>query len=208
MNATTPHPAPGLLAAFGNGMLSEADTPAVAAHLETCASCRRIAAAPPPDSFIRLIQAARPANAGAVDPDVPPELADHPRYRIVRELGHGGMGVVYEAEHRLMDRRVALKVISKDLVDRPEVLARFHAEVKAAARLNHPNIVQPYDAEQAGDLHLLVMEYVEGTDLARLVRQQGPLPVGQACGGCARRRRACSTPTGRRWCIGTSSRRT
>jgi hypothetical protein len=80
-----------------------------------------------------------------------------------------------------MERVVALKVISRSLTDRPELAARFRQEVKAAARLSHPNIVTAHDAEQAGDLHFLVMEYVEGQGLDRLVEGQGPLPVAQAC---------------------------
>jgi hypothetical protein len=91
------------------------------------------------------------------------------------------MGVVYKAEHRLMERPVALKVIDRSLTDKPAVVERFRREVKAAGQLNHPNIVHAYDADQAGDSHFLVMEFVEGTTLARLVEQQGPLPVSQAC---------------------------
>jgi hypothetical protein len=91
------------------------------------------------------------------------------------------MGVVYLAEHRLMDRRVAVKVLDPGLFAQPEAVSRFHAEVKAAARLDHPNIVRAYDAEQAGRLHLLVMECVPGVSLAHLLGQQGPLPVRLAC---------------------------
>ncbi len=112
---------------------------------------------------------------------IPAELAEHTRYRILAVLGVGGMGAVYQAEHRLMERPVALKVIARQLVDDPAAVARFRREVKAAARLSHPNIVQAFDADQAGDLHFLVMEYVEGTDLARLIAERGPLPVARAC---------------------------
>ena len=92
------------------------------------------------------------------------------------------MGAVYRAEHRLMDRPVALKVIRGDLLGNEAMVERFRREVKSAARLaSHPNIVAAYDAEQAGETHMLVMEFVEGTDLARLVERRGPLPVGEAC---------------------------
>src|SRR5439155_2950945 len=110
-----------------------------------------------------------------------PELVDHPRYRVVGVLGAGGMGVVYRAEHRLMERPVALKVIHRDLLRDPDAVERFRREVRAAARLAHPNIVTAHDAEQAGDLHFLVMEYVDGVSLARLVEKKGPLPVVYAC---------------------------
>jgi tRNA A-37 threonylcarbamoyl transferase component Bud32 len=113
--------------------------------------------------------------------DVPPELGEHARYRIMEFLGSGGMGKVFKAVHRLMQRPVAIKVINRDLVRRPEAVERFRREVKAAARLSHPNIVTAYDAEEAGGTHFLVMEFVEGTNLAREVAGRGPLPVGAAC---------------------------
>jgi serine/threonine protein kinase len=112
---------------------------------------------------------------------VPPELAGHPKFRIVRELGRGGMGVVYLAEHRVMEKPVALKVMSPAVLGDRDALARFHAEVKAAGRLNHDNIVRAHDAERAGNLHFFVMEFVEGTSLAQLVQRQGPLGVALAC---------------------------
>jgi tetratricopeptide (TPR) repeat protein len=112
---------------------------------------------------------------------LPPELAGHPRYRIVRELGRGGMGVVYQAEQTLMGRPVAIKVISKALLEQPDALERFRREVRAAAQLAHPNIVIAHDAEQAGDLHMLVMEYVEGQSLDQVLKRRGPLPVLHAC---------------------------
>ncbi len=114
--------------------------------------------------------------------ELPAELADHPRYRVVRRLGSGGMGTVYLAEHRLMDRSVALKVMRRDLLGNEALVERFRREVRAAARLAlHPNIVAAYDAEQAGESHFLVMEFVEGVDLAHLVKTRGPLPCALAC---------------------------
>ena len=92
-------------------------------------------------------------------------------YVILDKLGQGGMGLVLKAEHRRMERVVALKVLSPKVVRTPEALRRFQREVKAAARLTHPNIVVAYDADEAGGTHFLVMEYVEGTDLLTLVKQ-------------------------------------
>jgi WD40 repeat protein/serine/threonine protein kinase len=112
---------------------------------------------------------------------IPPELARHPRYRIVRRIGSGGMGVVYKAEHLVMQRPVALKVIRRAYTAKADALERFRSEVRKAARLAHPNIVSAYDAEDAGETHFLVMEYVEGTDLGRLIQEGGPLPVDRAC---------------------------
>src|SRR5207247_2929676 len=68
-----------------------------------------------------------------------------------------------------------------ELPARPEMVERFRREVKAAASLSHPNIVQAFDAEQAGDMHFLVMEFVPGTHLGCLLAERGPLPVGEAC---------------------------
>jgi formylglycine-generating enzyme required for sulfatase activity/tRNA A-37 threonylcarbamoyl transferase component Bud32 len=114
--------------------------------------------------------------------NLPRELNDHPRYRVVATIGAGGMGAVYRAQHTLMDRAVALKVIRGDLLGNAAMVERFRREVRAAARLAaHPNIVAAYDAEQAGETHMLVMEFIEGTDLAELVERRGPLPVGEAC---------------------------
>src|SRR5262249_53577158 len=112
---------------------------------------------------------------------VPPELAEHPRYHILELLGSGGMGAVYKAEHRLMERPVALKVISPDLMKRPGLVVRFRREVKAAARFSHPHIVTAYDADQAGAAHFLVMEFVQGISLAQHIEQRGPLAVEEAC---------------------------
>ncbi|MBV9122592.1 MAG: SUMF1/EgtB/PvdO family nonheme iron enzyme [Planctomycetes bacterium] len=124
---------------------------------------------------------AAPAPAEEGVPMGPPELIGHPRYHVLGLLGAGGMGAVYKALHRPMERQVALKVISPKLMGDAGAVARFRREVKAAARLSHPNIVAAYDAEHAGDLHFLVMEYVEGQSLAALVEDKGPLPVAEAC---------------------------
>ena len=113
--------------------------------------------------------------------DLPQELREHGRYRIVRLIGRGGMGDVYEAEHKVMNRPVALKVIKPNLVRNDAAVRRFRREVQAAARLRHPNIVTAFDAEQAGDLHYLVMEFVDGVDLDDVIKDRGPLMVDEAC---------------------------
>jgi serine/threonine protein kinase len=122
------------------------------------------------------------APTPSIDPTkLPPALRDHPRYRIIRPLGQGGMGVVYQAEHRVMERMVAVKVINRALMNHPDVAERFNREVRAAAMLDHPNIVKAYDAEQVGDLQLLAMEFVEGQSLGDYVHKKGPLPITHAC---------------------------
>src|SRR6185369_1273125 len=101
-------------------------------------------------------------------------------YVILDKLGQGGMGVVLKAEHKRMKRLVALKVLSPAFTKTPEALRRFQREVEAAAKLRHPNIVAADDADAAGGVHFLVMEYVEGSDLSALVKKSGPLPVEKA----------------------------
>jgi eukaryotic-like serine/threonine-protein kinase len=103
------------------------------------------------------------------------------QYRILDHLGRGGMGRVFKAEHQTMNRIVAIKVLAPHLVKTPKAQQLFQREVRAAAKLVHPNIVTAYDANQIGDRCYLVMEYVDGPNLDELVRQRGPLPIGQAC---------------------------
>jgi serine/threonine protein kinase len=103
------------------------------------------------------------------------------QYRLLEELGRGGMGHVYKAVHTIMGRVVAVKVILPELVEHPLALEWFRREVRAATQLVHPNIVMAYDANEADGVHFLVMEYVDGTNLDALVRQHGPLPLPRAC---------------------------
>jgi len=102
-------------------------------------------------------------------------------YVLVEQLGAGGMGRVYKARHRMMGRVVALKVIRRERLQNPQSIKRFEREIQAAAQLSHPNVVLAYDADQAGDDYFFAMEFVEGVDLGRLVKDRGPLPVREAC---------------------------
>jgi serine/threonine-protein kinase len=102
------------------------------------------------------------------------------KYKLLGHIGTGGMSSVYLAEHtRLHDKR-AIKVLPRTRVKDATYLARFQLEAKAIASLNHPNIVLAYDIDNEGDVHYIVMEYVEGIDLQGLVRRDGPLPPAQA----------------------------
>ncbi len=202
------HPSPERLRCFGCGELRGPEADAIEGHLETCSVCCQRLRELPRDPLLKRLQAvigaeeiesppttglnrptacdsqaSTPADSKPVPqlPPVPPALAEHPRYRVLKALGGGGMGTVYLAEHKMMKRLVALKVIRPDLTARPEVSDRFRREVEAAARLTHPNIVAAHDAEQAGDCLFLVMEFVEGTDLAAWLATHSPLPVPEAC---------------------------
>jgi formylglycine-generating enzyme required for sulfatase activity len=210
VTAATSHPAHDQLVRFGRGLLPAEDRPAVEAHVATCDECTARLTALDADSLGQLLlQAPQPAACpnstmlphslgGATSPftglpspaEVTPEgegpgiipepLREHPRYRVLRLLGRGGMGNVYLAEHRHMGRLVALKVIDPSILDNPAAVRRFRQEVKAAAQLSHPNVVQAHDAEEAGGLHFLVLEYVEGQQLAAYAAS-GPLPYQEAC---------------------------
>jgi serine/threonine protein kinase len=103
------------------------------------------------------------------------------QYILIEKLGEGGMGEVFRAQHRRMGREVALKVIRKERLDNPEAVRRFQREIQAAAQLSHENVVMAYDADQQGDIHFFAMELVEGINLARKVREGGPLTIEDAC---------------------------
>jgi hypothetical protein len=164
---TTVHPDRELLQRFGRGLLPPAEAAIVEEHLSICDACCRLLEAAPGDSFVSRLREAQDfpspetqcyradTTVGFAD-EIPGELANHPRYRVIHLLGRGGMGAVYLAEHRRMGRLVALKVINPELLNHAGALLRFQQEVKAAAKLDHPNIVAAYDADQASDLYFLV----------------------------------------------------
>ena len=102
-------------------------------------------------------------------------------YVLLERLGEGGMGQVFKARHKSMGRIVALKLLKKERLSNPDAIKRFHREIQAAARLSHPNIVMAYDADDVGNNHFFVMEYVDGVDLSNLVKKKGPLSVPRAC---------------------------
>lgn len=103
------------------------------------------------------------------------------KYLVLEQLGEGGMGKVFLCEHMLMRRRVAIKVLSRDLASDPGTVERFQREGRAVASLDHPNIVRAHDVDSEGDNHFIVMEYVDGSSLHEVVRRKGPLPVNRAC---------------------------
>lgn len=101
-------------------------------------------------------------------------------YEVLDKLGEGGMGIVFKARHRRMKRIVALKVLPPDLMRSEAAIGRFHREVEAAGKLTHPNIAAAYDADEADDIHFLVMEFVDGPNLSAYVKQHGPLSIPAA----------------------------
>jgi serine/threonine-protein kinase len=103
------------------------------------------------------------------------------QYLILDKIGEGGMGKVYKAMQLSLNRVVALKIVRQALLNSETALKRFHREVRAAAKLNHPNIVHVFAADHVGDRHFLCMEYIDGIDLAKLVKSRGALPIPTAC---------------------------
>jgi serine/threonine-protein kinase len=102
------------------------------------------------------------------------------RYLIVRRIGRGGMGAVYEGIHNELKKRVALKTLLPPMSENPELRARFLREGQAAARIRHPHVVDTYDVGELGGVPFLVMEYLEGEDLGALLGREGKLAPARA----------------------------
>jgi serine/threonine protein kinase/formylglycine-generating enzyme required for sulfatase activity len=195
------HPPADVLRNFGLGKITDDSSSTILGHLEKCDACRQQVASLSGDSFLDRLRAAqgrsatpmpdKPAGelprkslqppATANIPGLPPELASHPQYEILKELGRGGMGVVYLARNRQMDRMEVLKVMGQEFLAKEGARQRFEREIRSAARLNHPNVVVAYSVLSLESLLVFAMEYVEGEDLSRVVNDRGPLPVANAC---------------------------
>jgi serine/threonine protein kinase len=202
MNAAhAKHPTDQTLHAYGLGKLEDILFDTVNQHLDACPECRRRVAELSSDSFLHRLRdaqgrddpsspvgSATEGRSGASSMAAPasgtglaPDLARHPDYDIIRELGRGGMGIVYLALNRIMNRREALKVVHEHILNQPGVRKRFMGEIRNAARLHHPNIVTAYSALPLETSLVLAMEYVEGLDLARILKSKGALPLANAC---------------------------
>jgi serine/threonine protein kinase len=103
------------------------------------------------------------------------------KYKVLERLGSGGMGQVFLCEHKLMRRRVAVKVLPTAKAEDPSSLDRFYREARAAAALDHQNIVRAYDIDQDDNLHFLVMEFVDGSSFQDIIKKTGPMDVLRAC---------------------------
>jgi formylglycine-generating enzyme required for sulfatase activity/tRNA A-37 threonylcarbamoyl transferase component Bud32 len=187
------------LAAFALGDLRERDYDAVSRHVESCAEC---------ESRLDTLEHVCDGVIGALRHSVnsqgdvrsasgstatrlsagPGRTAQLPAgtilgdYIIECPLGEGGMGQVYKALHQRMNRTVAVKIVAPRAIRSPEALARFRREIEVVARLAHPNVATAYDAREHEGTHYLVLEYVSGRDLAKLVKRDGPLDPRRAAG--------------------------
>src|SRR5215469_18595339 len=102
-------------------------------------------------------------------------------YEVLSPLGSGGMGEVFKARHRRLNKLVALKLLPANSQHLREAAARFQREMKAVGDLDHPNVVEAHDAGDQSGVVYLAMKLIDGIDLQRLVKQRGPLPISQAC---------------------------
>ena len=102
------------------------------------------------------------------------------KFKLLERVGVGGMGQVFLCEHMFMRRRVAVKVLPPAKAEQPAALGRFYREARAAGSLDHPNIVRTHDIDQDGNLHFIVMDYVDGPNLLDVVKKFGPLDLRRA----------------------------
>ena len=198
---SSPHPSDQTLSSFGLGKLDDLTAQAVQKHLEDCSNCQKRVMEMSSDSFLDRVRGARAGQSafGSSQPDgtrshnqspplppppadtLPPGFAENPDYEIKKELGRGGMGVVYLAHNKLMGREEVLKVMSRQIMEKPGVLDRFLREIRAVAKLRHANIVTAFAATRVGESIVFSMEHVEGLDLSKMVKAKGQLPVAHAC---------------------------
>ncbi|MCA9155197.1 MAG: protein kinase, partial [Planctomycetales bacterium] len=205
MTATEPTRCPSdeQLSAFIAGRLTAAETDQLAQHLDACADCQQRLAALDDSSVSvdswaaaggavpfaeesqcgRLVEdlAARRHDAAGVGSPVAAAPKQLGEYELLERLGEGGMGAVYKARHRGLETLVAVKVLHPQRQADEITLERFQREMIAIGRLDHPQIVRAIDAGEDQGIHYLVMEFVDGVDLARVVQQGGSLPLADAC---------------------------
>jgi serine/threonine protein kinase len=197
------HPDPVRLQALA-GQLPAARDPACMAHLKRCASCRQTF-----ESF-RALDGSGSGNSNAASLEEvhgsttlpvsaetstihsgkafpflqagqsPDELGRLPGYRVLELLGAGGMGLVFLGEDLLLSRSVAIKLIKPEICDDPEVLQRFMKEARAAAQVDHPNIVPIHHVGEYNEAHFIVMPLLRGQPLDKLLEQQKSLPQDEA----------------------------
>ena len=202
-----PCPSAEELQAYAVGRLSDDVSDTIAEHVDSCDACQASLAtlddaddtligclqqAPSRDPVVAEAQCdAALVRACALSPEVDGAAADRTtrtrvgeeleEYRLLEELGRGGMGRVYKALQTKLDRIVALKILPAARAEDDRAIARFEREMKAIGRLDHPSIVHAYDAREIDGNPVLVMEYVEGMDWSRLLRNCGRISMADAC---------------------------
>jgi eukaryotic-like serine/threonine-protein kinase len=120
------------------------------------------------------------ADAGELDPESPLKLGEFADYELLSEIGHGGMGVVYQARQKSLDRIVALKMLLGGQFAEPQARARFRSEAEITAQIQHPNIVAIHEVGEHDHLPFFTMDYVEGRSLGELARDKPLTPAAAA----------------------------
>jgi len=119
-------------------------------------------------------------TAATLRGELAPGLVVHGRYAIQKQLGRGGMGVVYKAHDRGLDEIVAIKILRPEFSAEPEMAERFKSEIKLARKVRHRNVCSIHDFGEDGGLFYFTMEFIDGVDLKRLIKQSGALPTDEA----------------------------
>ncbi len=181
------------LKAYLAGRLDEQDSDVLERHLLECIECEQAASAldHDPDTLVELLQLGPTPSAtpNSLEPSArvesPLKLTAIPSviasYELLKQLGNGGMGAVYLARHKKLDKQVAIKLLPALPAKMPEFVARFQREMRAAGQLDHPAIVRSTDAGEENGVHFLVMDAIDGLDLSRIGRALSPLSIADAC---------------------------
>ncbi len=190
-----------------SGRLDGVDAAELEQHLDGCEVCEQIIAEleTEPDSLVDVLQTWRTSSASDVNHQNPEilsaqdfaagladrlrpvrnlELAASPiigAYELIRMLGKGGMGTVYLARHRKLDKQVAIKLLPAISAQRQDIVTRFQREIRAAGKLDHAAIVRATDAGEVDGVHFLVMDAIDGLDIGQICRTVGLLSIADAC---------------------------
>lgn len=188
------------------GSVNDTDSEKILDHIEGCSSCDHVLTTMESEQndvmnevceFVRtesllqepeFEQLRNTAPFSQADTTAPADVEEHSEtgkqlrdYRLVRKIGEGGMGTVYQAVHLHLAKHVALKILPADKLQSGQSVKRFRQEMRAVGKVNHPNVVSASDAGTIDGQHFLVMELVQGADLARIIHERGPLNVADAC---------------------------
>jgi serine/threonine protein kinase len=184
------------LKAYLSGKVDDDSAVTLAQHLLDCPACESTAVEleKEPDTLVELLQTEKPLtgqpddkpiaafenqSAGSFNTLQMPQVLG--QYRLLSRLGTGGMGAVYLAHHKSLDKQVAIKLLPTLPAQNSDFLARFQREMRAAGKLDHPAIVRTTDAGEQQGIHFLVMDAIDGMDLGRLLRIEDKLSIADAC---------------------------
>ncbi|VTS08638.1 protein kinase domain-containing protein [Tuwongella immobilis] len=178
MREIAEHPEWEQLAAFSQGTVSLTEAEWIAAHLEGCPQCMSQLQTLPNDGFVKkLADACDPL--GGIATALPSAFRRHPRYRLVRQVAIGAVGIVFEAVHRQSGATVAVKVLRPEHRGSPRLVQRMIREGQILGRLHHPHLVQIMDSDELDGFPFLVLEWIPGERLLTRWRRHHPLPVNQ-----------------------------